>query len=303
MYKNDVSHLICPECGGTEIELKSIEEDLKTGIVSKGVITCAGCENTTEIVGGVPLLFPGSYVESRKSEIEHWKEDLARYEKLTNDKLLSDRKDDIDKLVFEKLHEEFSCSFVEYDGMVLDVGGGPFFEAFKEKIPTLSKINYFAVDPIVPKKPFPRFMAAIGEALPFRNETFDTVTISVVLDHCFEPQKVLAETRRVMKKGGRLFVANGITDHPLKSSPLKMDRRIIKAAVKSLLSFNPAAVLKIAGKIANFFVPSSDKKHFHHWSGQELISLIEGAGFEVHIHECAKHTHCLFVKATKKNSS
>ncbi len=49
-----------------------------------------------------------------------------------------------------------------------------------------------------------------GESLPFRDESFDYVVLIVTLCFVKNPQKVLREAKRVVKKNGRLIV--GIVD-------------------------------------------------------------------------------------------
>jgi demethylmenaquinone methyltransferase/2-methoxy-6-polyprenyl-1,4-benzoquinol methylase len=81
---------------------------------------------------------------------------------------------------------------------------------------------------------------ADGAALPFADEQFDYITISDALHHFRDVSSALAEARRVLKKGGRLFI----------------------------LEFDPAAFLtkiiiffeKIAGEPVNFFNPSTLSK-------------------------------------------
>ncbi len=47
---------------------------------------------------------------------------------------------------------------------------------------------------------------AIGEALPFREKSFDCVLLSEVIEHLEAPQHSIEEARRVLKPGGRLLV-------------------------------------------------------------------------------------------------
>lgn len=47
-----------------------------------------------------------------------------------------------------------------------------------------------------------RFKIATAENLPFKQEEFDAVFALEILEHVFEPKKVLAEIKRVLKKSG-----------------------------------------------------------------------------------------------------
>ena len=49
-------------------------------------------------------------------------------------------------------------------------------------------------------------ICACAEALPFRDATFDRVVADSSLEHCRDQGKALAEARRVMRPGGRLFL-------------------------------------------------------------------------------------------------
>ena len=46
----------------------------------------------------------------------------------------------------------------------------------------------------------------VGEDLPFRDSAFELVLINTVLCFCRDPSRLLAESRRVVKSGGRLVV-------------------------------------------------------------------------------------------------
>lgn len=51
-----------------------------------------------------------------------------------------------------------------------------------------------------------RFCLAVGENLPFKENTFDVVTCVWVLEHCKRPQELLREIVRVLKKGGYCYL-------------------------------------------------------------------------------------------------
>ena len=47
---------------------------------------------------------------------------------------------------------------------------------------------------------------AIGDALPFRNGTFDLVTANMVLEHVSEPARVFGEVSRVLSRAGTFLI-------------------------------------------------------------------------------------------------
>jgi ubiquinone/menaquinone biosynthesis C-methylase UbiE len=61
-----------------------------------------------------------------------------------------------------------------------------------------------------------------GETLPFPDKSFDFIYIAHVLHHVANFPSVLAELRRCLADGGRIFVVETVTDHPL----LRLGRRL-----------------------------------------------------------------------------
>lgn len=55
---------------------------------------------------------------------------------------------------------------------------------------------------------------APGEALPFAEASFDTVLTTHVLCSVGEPERVLAEVRRVLRPGGRFLFLEHVADEP-----------------------------------------------------------------------------------------
>ncbi len=91
-------------------------------------------------------------------------------------------------------------------GLEIGVGTGRFAEPLG--------IEY-GVDPsekmlsIAQKRGIKTFVAK-GENLPFSNEEFDYVLIAITICFVEEPDKVIEESRRVLKNGGKLII--GIAD-------------------------------------------------------------------------------------------
>lgn len=78
------------------------------------------------------------------------------------------------------------------------------------------------VDPLAVSygKLFPRWqgcsptVAALGESLPFRDQSFDVVLCDNVVDHAESPAKIVSELARVLVPGGLLYFTVNI-HHPL----------------------------------------------------------------------------------------
>jgi SAM-dependent methyltransferase len=51
------------------------------------------------------------------------------------------------------------------------------------------------------------FTAAVGEALPFADQSFDLVTLNQVVEHVPDQLAVLREAARVLRRGGAIYVA------------------------------------------------------------------------------------------------
>lgn len=99
------------------------------------------------------------------------------------------------------------------DSHILDLGCGPC-----GIIGALDVGVRFGIDPLMDYYlshfEMPRgvkWMKGIGEELPFENEYFDLVITMDTLDHVKNPETVLREARRVLKKDGTLFLTVNIS--------------------------------------------------------------------------------------------
>jgi demethylmenaquinone methyltransferase/2-methoxy-6-polyprenyl-1,4-benzoquinol methylase len=94
--------------------------------------------------------------------------------------------------------------------LVLDLAAGtgtssqPFADAGATVVPCDFSLGMLRVGKRA--KPALPFTAGDGTRLPFRDATFDAVTISFGLRNIVDPQAGLAELRRVTRPGGRLVV-------------------------------------------------------------------------------------------------
>lgn len=96
----------------------------------------------------------------------------------------------------------------------LDVGCGyqilPFWamseEAQRELVKSVGMLAGIDVDERIKDHPLLTYrVEGLGGSLPFRDATFDLVTANMVIEHIEDPQKFLADIRRVLRPGGRFL--------------------------------------------------------------------------------------------------
>lgn len=98
---------------------------------------------------------------------------------------------------------------IELQGRILDIGCGP-----NGMINHIDQAERFGLDPLMDfylsNFKMPRgikWRKGVGESIPFENEYFDLVITTNTLDHTKQPEKMLEEVNRVLRKGGLLFLS------------------------------------------------------------------------------------------------
>jgi len=66
--------------------------------------------------------------------------------------------------------------------------------------------NYIGLDIVRYERTPKQFILADGHRLPFKDETFDFVSMIETLEHLIDPCCALLEVKRVLKPKGRLFI-------------------------------------------------------------------------------------------------
>jgi SAM-dependent methyltransferase len=103
------------------------------------------------------------------------------------------------------------------DARVIEVGSGAHGLIFQFGVRHAIGIDPLAVSY---RQLFPQWqtsattIAAVGEQLPFRDQSFDVVLCDNVVDHAESPQKIAAELVRILKRGGLLYFTVNI-HHPV----------------------------------------------------------------------------------------
>lgn len=181
-----LSLLVCPACKG--------KLDAGEGF------SCRGCRATYEVVGDVPHLLD----EKRKEG----KQDLSRTFEFKSS-LRNSR-------IFKALKYIFGADFVPRDplrqfndlflnkagtgGLVLNMGSGS--TRLAEGVVNMDIEHLPNVD-----------IVADGSRLPFPPGVFDAVISEAVIEHVKDPGAFVSELKRVLKKGGVVFIVAPFVHH------------------------------------------------------------------------------------------
>jgi len=107
----------------------------------------------------------------------------------------------------------------------------------------------------------------VGESLPFKNQSFDCITMIEVLEHTYSDTSVLDECRRVLRDGGKLvlFVPNKL--YPFESHPSHLGRLTLGTNVP-FVSWLPDF---LHGRISSAKI----------YSRRRIIGVTRAAGFDL----------------------
>ncbi len=114
------------------------------------------------------------------------------------------------------------------EGRILDVGNlGPDGWLHRDIRANFTKSSIVGIDnneEIAKKVNFPnQIIGDITKPLPFENDYFDTVYLGEIIEHVWEPRKLLEEVHRVLKKEGVVII-----DTPHVYALIRMIRFFIK---------------------------------------------------------------------------
>ena len=87
---------------------------------------------------------------------------------------------------------------------ILDIGAGE--KPLKEKLP--ENMEYTALD--IDENRFPNIVADVEKKLPIKDNSYDFVICSEVLEHTLNPKKVVKELKRICKKNGFILYSYSV---------------------------------------------------------------------------------------------
>lgn len=190
------SKIKCPECNS--------ESDLKYK-ASENII-CNKCRTKFPVVKSVPILFSKQSKKNLGVQLNSDSREQMIKEYSTGKSFLKNLKKfiKVPDLFYNlvdrmRLHRTFTYD-ENPEKIVLNIGGGPTRE---DKNVLNLNIDLFNNVEIV----------ADAHNLPFNSDSMDSVMIAAVLEHVQNPDRVVEETYRVLKKGGFIYAETPFLQH------------------------------------------------------------------------------------------
>lgn len=142
--------------------------------------------------------------------IEQWKETKFVYRE---GKLIANREyvSAGSLLMADLVAEKLESSIEKYaKGDLLDLGCGtvPLYNVYKSKVETVTCVDWADS---VHKNIHLDIETDISKKLPLEDDSFDTIILSDVLEHVPYPLELIKETKRILKKDGRLIMTTPYT--------------------------------------------------------------------------------------------
>lgn len=118
------------------------------------------------------------------------------------------------------------------------------------------------------------YIRVSGEKLPFQDNFFDTILASEILPMIPDPEKFLAEIRRVLKPNGRLVISNG-AGHPVIKNAFKKKTRFFRWLERRYPERMPASYEEYCSILQQSF-GTAQKKFLEE---KDIKELLENSSF------------------------
>jgi SAM-dependent methyltransferase len=231
----DTSNIICPHC-------KSL---VKGGGLNK--ITCLGCSSDFNIEDN-KLIIKKLSSDDVSDGLDRIKSVFKKWGKLYNFAI-----EVISPVLLQLGMKKFIRENINGDTIALNIGSGN--SNISDKITNIDIFPYENVN-----------VCCDIENIPIRDDSVDVVINIAVLEHVRNPEKVIGEIHRILKKDGIIFTYFPFIQ-PFHASPFDYSRRTIEG-VKSLHQDFEIQEVKIgAGPTSGFL-----------WVFQEWISILLSFG-------------------------
>jgi len=249
-------------------ELIRLEEEKSEFLKRKGL---GGGRETKEEIS--------TWREIQDGFIERAKNEGSKMYKQENVKKSKDRKN--------KFFEDIDLM----EGDVIDIGGGwglyrEWWKGNDEYIYVVHDpgVERFLVEPHDSIKKYygdvldtqMTFVEGFGETLPYRDGIFDVCLIASTIKHCADPKKVLKESYRVLKSGGRLLVIDSFeSSDEDESTAIKLQVLINHLKEEGLVTTASVLWRKFIYAIKDV------DEHMHSFTKEYMKNLLKESGFSI----------------------
>jgi ubiquinone/menaquinone biosynthesis C-methylase UbiE len=189
-------YFVCPDC---HLDLVADEGTKERGYTNNGLLSCVSCTSRFPVREGIP-----SFLSEKTRELEH--EGVAV--DLDNAVALFRREIDPEIRSSGRL---FDQDVKSTDASFLDVGCGIGRHLLVLRNNGSQNMLGFDVMPelvSIARNDYDLSNVFVANAsrIPIRSESIDICLLYNVIEHCSDPEKVLEEIRRVLKKDGTLYM-------------------------------------------------------------------------------------------------
>jgi SAM-dependent methyltransferase len=191
--------LICPKCHG---ELT----------VQQGQIQCTACGACYPLKGQIPLMFAGPSSDGFGHDLYHAQFHGNVFERVFH----SNRIATLLRLITQELA-------LPDNVQMLDIGcnTGPMLIPLRRQGYDIVGID-ISIDDVQQAErylgerqlPANRLSVADGTSLPFRDQSFDAILLVDILEHTDAPERIVAETKRLLRPGGIAIATVPWAYHP-----------------------------------------------------------------------------------------
>lgn len=170
------------------------------------------------------------------------------------------------------------------EGTVLDIGcGDGFFLSELDRLASLSArgwtlhgVDYSsAALEAARARPYEFRRCNLEERIPYPDDTFGVVTAGEVLEHIYDPDRLLREIRRVLRPGGHL----ALTTPNLQAW---YNRALFVAGIQPIFYESSTKSSEIgAGPLVRFKLSPDPVGHVRVFNRRALVDLLQSEGFRV----------------------
>lgn len=160
-------------------------------------LICSNCNKKFIVEDGIPFLYIEKSRINTKTNLQYnSKEEEAISQSEKKNKILNKIVFFFAQFIYRTNHDFYSTNILKkyfIKGITLDIGGGPRIREIDDIRINITKVKNVDV-------------VADGDNIPFVDNFFNNIILSYVLEHVEEPEKILNEARRVLKRGGKIFI-------------------------------------------------------------------------------------------------